>query len=485
MLPFYVISPIIKLEDSTDEKQEFLMIQILFTAALFFANIYFFKSKKYPYLFVPCMLFLPDFYGIEFSSSFPLLTVSRIMFIVFYVYVFINKRANFSLKQMFSSENSLLLSYFLIRIISNLYYVTTYIQPIKTILTLVIEQLLFLVAFYMLSFTQAELTKLIKVIVWSASVLFFFGIIESFTEIRVFNFLYSVSRDMLNLYYVRLGLLRSVTTMGIPNLYGNLCAFMAPMILYLLRTTNEKKYCVLMFLNILATIHSGCRSDLIILIILTVIYAIFSVITKKALLQFIKNASIILIMLLAWIMILSVSNERYSYYYSTTVKSVLNIVGFDFDLNAGAPDGVDGYGKNIEGVYSRTFQFSAVEDAMSKNPLFGLGSGCASRGELIYYFYNDYHQGFSFDLGIVEVLCSEGIIGLTAYISLFIWYTIKLYKMARKVGLLNNEVILMLSLFLTYLLSTLSTINMQRFLSLITALCMSYFSIKNKIINAD
>ncbi len=461
------------------------MIQIIFSAVLLSAIIYFFKTKKYPYLFVPCFLFLPDYYGIEFSETFPLLTVSRIMLIVFYIYVYFNKRRSFSLKQLFSSENKLLAAYFLIRIFTNLYYITTYSQPIKTILVMIIEQFLFLVAFYMLALNKSELTKLIKVIVWSATVLFVFGIFESFTRIRVFSSLNTVSRGMLDLNYIRLGLLRSVTTMGIPNLFGNLCAFIVPMAVYLLRTTKEKKYCVVLFLNTLAIIHSGCRSDLIILVILTVLFGAFSLKNKKTRLLFAQNAAIVIALLISWIMILSMCDVKYRYYYSTTAKSVLNIVGFDFDLNAGAPEGVDGYGKNTQGVYSRTFQFSAVEDALSKNPLFGLGSGCEKRGELLYYFYDDYHPGFSFDLGIVEVLCSEGIIGLVAYICLFIWYTIVLYKMMRRSGLYNDEFILMFSLFLTYLLSTLSTINMQRFLSMITALCISYYSIKDRSINTD
>ena len=40
----------------------------LFTLALIIANVYCFKSKIYLYLFVPCMLFLPGYYGIELSG---------------------------------------------------------------------------------------------------------------------------------------------------------------------------------------------------------------------------------------------------------------------------------------------------------------------------------------------------------------------------------------------------------------------------------
>lgn len=107
----------------------------LFTLALIIANVYCFKSKKYLYLFVPCMLFLPGYYGIELSESLPLITMTRIMFVVFYIYTFINKRRTFKTSghsyKSLPKAYYLLLGYFVLRIASNLYYITTYGQAIK------------------------------------------------------------------------------------------------------------------------------------------------------------------------------------------------------------------------------------------------------------------------------------------------------------------------------------------------------------------
>ena len=105
-----------------------------FTLALHIANIYCFIKKKYLYLFIPCMLFLPDYYGGEISDSLPLLTASRTMFVIFFIYAWINRRRNLSFKNFrlkeLPREYLFLAAYFVLRIVSNLYYVTTYGQAI-------------------------------------------------------------------------------------------------------------------------------------------------------------------------------------------------------------------------------------------------------------------------------------------------------------------------------------------------------------------
>ncbi len=113
----------------------------LFSLALFIANIYCFKTKKYFYLFINCMLFLPDYYGFEFNDALPLLTVKRLMYLVFYVYVFINRKKDIKFRKLdikaIPKVSYFLAGYFILRIFSNLYYVFTYSQPVKTIVFII------------------------------------------------------------------------------------------------------------------------------------------------------------------------------------------------------------------------------------------------------------------------------------------------------------------------------------------------------------
>ena len=128
-----------------------------FSIALTVASVYCFIKKKYLYFFIPCMLFLPSYYGIAPSETAPLFTAVRSMYVIFYIYVFINRKRNFELKSIFRNlhgETYFLAGYFVLRIVSNLYYVTTYGQAIKTILEIIFEQLLLLIAFYFLDPTK-------------------------------------------------------------------------------------------------------------------------------------------------------------------------------------------------------------------------------------------------------------------------------------------------------------------------------------------
>ena len=325
------------------------MFLIVFSTVLLILNIYCFTRKKYLYLFIPCMLLLPNYYGFQIYWL-PVLSVTRIMFLVFYFYSYINRRRDFDLRNFsfkkFPRYYSLLALYFALRIISNLYYVTTYIQAIKTILLIIFEQLLLLIAIYYLMPRSEEQFTLIKAIVWSATAVSLCAIAESFTSYRIFDNLYTVSKAMLNERYVRLGLLRSTATFGLPTLFGNACLLVFPLVLYLYEKTRYKRYLLCSLVFVFAVIHSGCRSDMLFLIFTTGIYALQYIKDIQRLKLLTKNIITIIIISGIIIGILSSVSPKYAYFYSGTGKSVLNSVGFDLPIEEEtAPEGVEGYGE--------------------------------------------------------------------------------------------------------------------------------------------
>lgn len=429
---------------------------ITFSVALLIANIYCFVKKKYLYLFIPCMLFLPEYYGIEINNSLPLITITRLMFLVFYIYAILNRKQKITLKN-FDIKNLpkqyyLLASYFVFRIITNLYYITTYSQAVKTIFSIIFEQLFLLIAVYMLAPSKKEINTTIKAIVWSATVLFIVGIFESFTYIRPFDALYTVSRKILNIHYVRLGLLRATTTMGMPGFFGNMCLLVTPLILYLHKITKHRRYILVMFLEILAIIHSGCRSDMIFFISICLIYIFLLRKDKEELVDFIKFISFSTMMIVIWISIFCINNSYARYYYTGNIKSVLNSFGFEFDLNESAPAGSGGYGDNINGTGSRLTQLNAMIYVAKKNAIWGMGSGAQNRNEIDYSWYGKQAKLKSYDTGILEIFCDEGIIGIIGILCLMIYLFIKS----------RNCLFYQLSFF-TFLLSTLATTHMFAF----------------------
>ena len=429
------------------------------------------------------MLFLPEFYGIEFSQSFPLITAKRIMCIIFYIYALLNRKRGINAKSFniktISHEYWLLFGYFFFRIISNLYYAKNYSTSITTIFSLIFEQLLILIAIYALTPSYKVFISIVKAIVFTATILFIVGIYESFTFSRPFANLFTVSRSLYYDYYVRLGLLRSTTTFTMSNFYGNMCLLVTPLIFFLHQVTGQRKYLLIILLDILAIIHSGCRSDMLFFIFIALLYILSSLKNNGQFNNIVKNASIIGIILVAWTSLLSIISVNYRYFYLGTLKSLLNVIGFNFDLNANAPNGTGGYGTNELGVGSRTFQFSGIKYALSQNPLFGLGTGCQIRGDIQYFYLGKWRAIRTIDMGIVEILCSEGIIGLIGYAFLFSFIILVLIQIIKQKTILKDELVMIILMVLSYLLSTLSTSNMMPFLILIC----SYFVNKKGAIN--
>ncbi|WP_026669962.1 O-antigen ligase family protein [Butyrivibrio sp. AE3006] len=448
---------------------------LIFSIVLFLLNIYCFKNKLYPCLIIPCLLFLPEYYGFDISPDLPIITVSRIMLVVFYIYALINRKKNVSIKEWLTKppfRTIFLVGYFIFRIISNIFYLSKYFQATKTILEILFEELCLIIAFFLLQPDRNEIIKIIKSIVFTASVLFWVGVFESYTYIRPFQALYTVNREMNNDFYVRLGLLRATTTMGLPVFYGNMCIMIFPLVLYLYNLKKNKLYLGIILVNFLATIHSGSRADIIFFFAITFVYLIYLYITKQKIIPALKNIAILSVLFLLLISFYSMLSPYAKYFYEGSAKAVLNEFGFEFDIDSSAPYGIDGFGDNKYGVSSRTFQLTGVKYAFSKNPIFGLGNGALKNGDVLYNGWGKWVPFYSFDMGIVQILISEGILGMLGYISLFIYLALLAYNQRSTQD--KKLFIVMAIMPIAYLMSTLSTANMSNFLFCMVTQCVVF-----------
>ena len=457
------------------------MFLAIFSILLLTGNIYFFIKKKYLYLFIPCMLFLPEYYGVEFSALLPVLTVTRMMYIFFYIYALINRKRNISLKN-FSIKNLprewlFLLGYFVLRLIANLYYAPVNGSAIKTIFEIIFEQILLLIAIYILEPTNEEIFNTVKATVYGASVLFIVGSFETLTFIRPFDNLYTVNRTMINEHFIRFNFLRATTTLGMPVFYGNFCLLMFTLILYLYETTKYKRYIIIATLDMLAIVHSGCRSSIIFLLPIVFIYFVFILRDKTRRLQFLKHATACILALVIFVGAISACNEYFRYFYTSSAKSVLNEFGFEFDLEADSPEYATS-GVHATGGHTRKMQISGIEYTMSTSPIFGLGSGAEDRSEVHYRHNNGrWYPDKTIDIGYVEVIIIEGIIGGISYI-LLILFILAIIK-ASDVSKIYEKRVLYLTVF-TYFMCMLTTANMYNFLYFFIIIYIStYFNNPN------
>lgn len=443
------------------------MFLLAFTITLIASNIIAFKKNRYLNVFIPSILFLPQFYGIEFSEEFPILSASRMITIVFFMYAVVNRKKSFGMTfrgmNYFQETKRLMLclsGYFLFRIIANLHYIYTNNQALKTIMSLLLEQILVVVSIYLLRPSREDINEAILVTTNIAGVMFLLGIVESIFEFRPADYLYTVSRTMLNEHFYRMDVLRATATLGLPGFYGNMCVLMIPFIVYCFRITSKLRYLILGGLCGIAIVHSGSRSDIffgIFTLTLIAVYLFRKDEWRKVLLRYV----VVLVCVIMFFCFIAIFSERFRYFYTGTAKSVLNEVGFDFNLDEGAPEGAGGYGENADGTYSRVRQLTGIKYVLMNEPIFGLGAEAQKRGQVMYYSKFGWTVVRTYDVGYVQVMMDEGIVGTMGYCLLFAFVFGGLACSIVK----QQEIDYMLFLYaLTYLCCMFSTANMDQYL---------------------
>lgn len=455
-----------------------MIILISITSIIFLLTVYCVYKKSFQYLFIPLVLFLPDYYGIEINSTLPIFSVKRILFVIFFAYcLFVCRQSFFSnvrknTKQMISSIGLWFILYFIFRLVSNMFYFFRYNDAKKTILYIILEEFFFLFFFLSFEWRKENIIRLIKSIVIGSSVMFVLGLVESITTFRVTDYLYTVSRELLNDHYIRLGLLRSTVTMGLPGFYGNFCVLVFPLIIYLINNSNKYVYSLIAILDVFSCIHSGSRSSLFFLMTILFIHFLYVLIKKERIKEAFTNFALSFCTFVLLLVLFCNISERLNYFYVGSAKSLLNEIGFNYDLDKGAPDGVEGYGVNANsGTYSRQYEFSGIYYAAKVNPIFGLGSKAQNRGDVFYLRKGKWKQVRSYDVGYVQSFMDEGILGWAAYLCILIGFCV-MYKKAlhcQKLPYLNQCLLLMM---IAYLLCILATANMNPFLFTIILLLL-------------
>jgi len=415
---------------------------------------------------------LPDYFSLEINSSLPLIQASRIMLVILFFYVMHHVKVKTAvslcaqLLKPTTPANMLIALYFLLRIVSNLYYIFTYGTAVKTIFSICFEELMLMLLFCIQFTTQTQIERAIKGLVNLSGVLFALGIFESISRIDLGHYLYTADRALLNEYFIRLGLLRTDLTFGLPSFYATYCVMLVPFILYIYEKTFQKRYLVILTLDVFAVIHAGSRAQLLILGVLIVVTWLLQ--HKDMKIHYLKIYGKLLLISCGILLVLSLSSSHLRYYYTGTAKSLLNTVGFEFDLNEGAPEGVTGYGSNTDGTYSRIAQFSGIPYALHINPLFGLGAGAQNRGDVMYLWKGTWKNSNKYDVAYVAMIMDGGLIGFAGFMLLYASSFLLIWKNR---GKLNTA---FLFAFIAYLLCLFSINTLDHFYWLIFALFYSY-----------
>lgn len=456
----------------------YLGILLLLTVLFIGVSIYTLFTKKYEYFFVALYPVLPNYYALEISNKLPLLTARRVMILFLIVYVL--SRIKFRLPKFEGLSKPsflLLLSYFVLRLLSNFYYIFSLTEAIKTIFSICFEEILLLILFACLFTSQEKIEKAINCVIYTSFAVFSLAILESFCNINFGTVLYTVQRDLLNKHSIRLGMLRSVLTFGIPSFFATYCILLLPLIVYMYCKHKKISYLAILSLDILALIHSGCRAQQLILIVCLPLLVILS--KKEMRKDLLQKVALSLLATLSVILVLCLCSPKLNYFYTGTAKSLLNVVGFNFDLSSNAPEGVTGFGSNEDGTYSRVVQFSGIPYTLSINPLFGLGSGAQNRRAIQYYWNNNWCAIATYDVGYVAIIGNEGLIGLAAYVCLLVGSLLVILRKKDE----NN--ILFFKLFFLYLICLFANDLLDHVFWLIYSLFIAYNLRTNVLLSSE
>lgn len=408
------------------------------------------------WLMAALYIILPTYFAFEISSFLPSFTASRIV-LIFTLLITIQR----SKKVMVPRSNEIRTIYVtsLIVITANLLHLSdggSY--SIKAIFSIVLENIILVYVVFNILTTKRTIQLFIKIMVVTSGVVTFFAIIEFLTSYNFFHLLNTTSRTVYQASYIRSGMTRAEASFGHSVYYGVYCSCMLPFSLYLYENSGKKKYAVLALLNIVGTLISGSRGQMV--ACFATAFIMFC--QKKSTLKRKYIRAVIIGLIFA--SILAIFTPGVFSYVSENIKSILNILGFKFEI---ASD----FGINAEGLDSRTIQLTGIRWLVLNNVFwFGLGSLAPARG-LVSYYWSSYgwQTVRSIDVGYVGWFLEYGLWGAVGYSVLFIGFTKAMVKKSNEKDVTN-----LFNPFkwfmICYLLNLLSSTGMEKMLWIVLAL---------------
>ncbi len=416
------------------------------------------KKKKFIEWFSVLYVIMPDYFAIELSQSFPLITGSRIAIGILILVLL--KKVVLEHKNIILPSNWIIVLciYASLRIIPNIYYIFTLTQAINAIFKILIEQVL--LSILALNVIEKR-NDIIQSICYGMGVVSTIGIFESIFVVKFSPLFWTVNRTMLDERYIRLGLLRSVFTFSMPGCFAMFLVVQMPLVIYMYFFTRKTRYILIANLALIAVIHSGSRASIVTFFIM--ISICFLVIKKEWRRDYLYKVIISVVCTFGFIFLLSLCSDSLQYYYVGTIKSLLNEIGFRFNLSAGAPNGVDGYGINGgTGFFSRLFQLSGIEYTLRQHPFVGLGAEAQNRWAIMYKWIKDWHNYNTYDIGYVAFIGDEGLIGFAGNMFLLIVLVFKCFRNKKKY--MSTEQGFLGICIITYMICLLFTNGMNKLL---------------------
>lgn len=456
-------------------------------------------------LFFALYIILPEYFALEISESFPLLTGNRILLVLLGIMWLLRNRSillnpkewNLGLTDDKFLRCSIFIYLALLAVCNLATLGSAGAESIKALLVLVAEEyvLVWLITFALNS--RQKILSAVKILVIASGVVGLIATVGCVIGYNPFHLLYTASRDMLHEDYYRLGMLRAAAGFGHPVFYGAYCVVITPLNMYLADNagTKGKKvlYCACLVMNLVGMFFSNSRGSFIIFAVMAVLLFIVYLLKKNLKKLFLNYLPVVIAALLVILLVVQVSSIGTSFLasvansitqsFQSDETDSTELTDFTDETDATEEDLLANYGTNKNGMNSRTLQLSGILWTLQREPLFGFGSNAHIRGLLCYEIQPGvWHSTKTVDVGYVAIIGQYGLVGTLGYIALFgsLFFTIILKKRWK------DELMLFLGLsFVAYLLSLLSVAHLSKYLWVLIGLILSMVNIMKKESEAE
>ena len=409
-------------------------------------------------------LVLPEYFALEISERFPLITASRLILVLYILVCLVKKKFKFPVALCKERNlNNVVVSFIVGMFIVNLLnFPNTPSTTIKELLTVFWEQYLLCWLIVNEVNTREKFKRALAMLVISSGVVAVISIIGTLIGQNLFYYLNTVSRTMLQASFVRSGFLRAEAGFGHAVYYGMYCVVIIPMAAYLYENSqkNKRLYLMCLLLNIVAIFLSNSRGSLLVAVPLCLVIFLKG---KHGLSK--KYAGVLLGIGILSILVCLISSSARELLLSIA-KSLIAI--FDNSIQ------LENFGENAEGMSSRLAQFTAVIDVMENHPILGYGADVITRQVAKVYWVNGWIPLTTLDMGFIGTLVQFGIVGFILEIRLF-------FCIARKtlINMKNDAVYNMFYLsIIGYLLCLLTVSCLRDTLWVLIGLLIAYTNIK-------
>ncbi len=418
-------------------------------------------------IFFMLYLALPNYFAIEINDTLPLLTISRLLIIILFIYVVTKYKIDWRLK---SIPVAIGVYFILVIFVNVIHFPDAFTDSVKRIFSIICEELLLIVLISYVIDTKEKVDTAIKWMLYALAIIVVFGALESFTGINVFLYLDSVQREMLQSEYIRLGFQRAAGPFGHSVYYGEYCVSMLPFSFYMLNKTKQPRYYTIIILNVLGVILSMARGAILVLcfglLLLLILHGI----------KFSKRSFFVLlgVVVVGAIIVFAISPIRELFF---------GLVKSTFESLFGSASS-DNFGDNASGFMSRFAQFSGVVWlAQNGSLLIGFGANCHMRN-LVYYFQQGEWQNVrSFDVNYLADIIQYGIIGALGYLILYVYVLLFVFRRSR--GYMTNTNCAFVLFYALYYAVLFASAGLGTTFWLVTGLMIAYNKVNPTIFIRD